>query len=68
MATKILHKEKVMDWLRAGTRMVWVVDPRTRTVAVHEPSGTTSILTETQVLTGGEVLPGFACPVSDLFA
>lgn len=59
-------EEKVLDWLRAGTRLVWVVDPRTRTVAVHEASGKISIATE--VLTGGDVLPGFECRVSELFA
>ena len=59
-------EEKVLDWLRAGTRLVWVVDPRTRTVAVHDASGNVSILTD--VLTGGNVLPGFECRISDLFA
>ena len=59
-------EEKVLDWLRAGTRLVWVIDPRTRTVAVHGASGNASILTD--VLTGGDVIPDFECRVPDLFA
>ena len=59
-------EEKVLDWLRAGTRIVWVIDPRTRTVAVHDASGNVSIRTE--ALTGGDLLPGFECRVAELFA
>ncbi|RMF87567.1 MAG: Uma2 family endonuclease, partial [Nitrospinota bacterium] len=60
-------EEKVTDWLQAGTRMVMVVNPRTRTVTVyHSPAGVTR-LTEADLLAGGEVLPGFSCPVSSLF-
>lgn len=60
--------EKVLDWLRAGTRLVWVVNPRTRTVAIHAPGADARMLHESDTLTGGEVLPGFACPVAELFA
>lgn len=61
-------EEKVLDWLRAGTRLVWVVNPRTRTVAVHEQHGNITLLTESETLTGGDVLPGFECRVAELFA
>lgn len=61
-------EEKVLDWLRAGTRLVWVVNPRARTVRVHEPHGRITLLGETDALTGGEVLPGFRCQVAELFS
>ena len=61
-------EEKVLDWFRARTRLVWVVNPRTRTVAVHEQNGRITLLPESDTLTGGNLLPGFACQVSDLFA
>ncbi len=60
-------REKVKEWLEAGTRLVWVVDPRTRTVAVHEPGRKTRVLREANVLRGGDVLPGFELAVRDIF-
>lgn len=60
-------EEKVHDWLDAGTRMVVVVNPRTRTVTVYRSHTELSRLTESDVLDGGDVLPGFTCPVSELF-
>ena len=60
-------EEKVHDWLNAGTRMVSVLDPRTRTVTIYTSPTTVVRLTESDTLTGGEVLPGFTCQVSGLF-
>lgn len=59
--------EKVLQWLRAGTRLVWVVNPRSRTVAAHEAAVGIRILSESDSLTGGGVLAGFECRVSALF-
>lgn len=61
-------REKVAEWLEAGTRAVWVVDPRARTVAVHEAGRKPRVLAESQVLPGGDVLPGFELPVREIFA
>jgi Uma2 family endonuclease len=58
---------KVQQWLRAGTRLVWVVNPRSRTVAVHAPGADVGVLRENDVLDGRGVLPGFSCPVSEIF-
>lgn len=60
-------EEKVHDWLNAGMRMVLVLNPRTRTVTIYTSSTTVVRLTESDTLTGGEVLPGFTCQVSGLF-
>jgi Uma2 family endonuclease len=59
--------EKVDEYLRAGVRLVWVIDPQSRTVAVHRPDGSDSRLREQDELSGEDVLPGFRCPVRDLF-
>lgn len=61
-------EEKVSDWLSADTRMVLVLNPRTRTVTVYTSQTHIMRLTEADTLTGGEVLPGFSCQVADLFA
>lgn len=59
--------EKVADWLAAGTRMVVVVNPRNRTVNVHTPDGAITLkLGDT--LDGGDVVPGWQMPLTDIFA
>ena len=52
---------KVADWLRAGSRLVWVVDPDRRSARVYREDGTESLLDETGTLEGEDVLPGFSC-------
>ncbi len=59
--------EKVSEYLAAGARSVWVVDPRARTVAVHEAVHGATVLGETGALDGGDVVPGLRLPVAALF-
>ncbi len=59
---------KVQDWLDAGCRAVWVVDPKTRTVTVYRSRRQIAVLSESDTLDGGEVVPGFRVPVAELFA
>lgn len=59
--------EKTLEYLRAGTRLVWVVYPNTRTVVVRTREGART-LDENGTLEGGEVLPGFSLPVREVFA
>jgi Uma2 family endonuclease len=59
--------EKVQLYLDAGTRLVWVVNPQRRTVAVHRPTSLGTILREQDELTGEDVVPGFRCQVRDFF-
>ncbi len=58
---------KVEDWINAGTRLVWVVNPRRRTVTVYRTTKSSTILTEQDELDGQDVIPGFRCPVRQLF-
>ncbi|HEX9867573.1 MAG TPA: Uma2 family endonuclease [Candidatus Tectomicrobia bacterium] len=60
-------EEKVSDWLNAGTRMVLVLNPRTRTVTVYTSHTDVVRLTGSDTLDGGEVLPEFSCRVAELF-
>jgi Uma2 family endonuclease len=61
-------KGKVHGWLGFGVGMVWVVDPRTRSVEVHVPGQPVQELGIRDEIGGGAVLPGFACRVADFFA
>jgi Uma2 family endonuclease len=59
--------EKIEAWLDAGTRAVWVVDPKLQTVTVYETKNKVSVNSLGQTLGGGRVVPGFSCPVDELF-
>src|SRR5712692_9286560 len=59
--------EKVAEYLAAGTRLVWVIQPRTHTVTVYHASGEVRLLRGHEELSGEDVIPGFACPVATLF-
>ncbi len=59
--------ERAAAFLRAGTSLVWVVNPRFRTVVVHRRQGQGTVLREGDELTGEEVIPGFRCQVRELF-
>ena len=58
---------KVREYFDSGCRLVWLVDPRSRTVAVYTSLAKPIVLTEKQTLTGGDVLPGFRLPLRKLF-
>jgi Uma2 family endonuclease len=58
---------KVDEYLQAGVRLVWVLNPRTRSVRVHRADGSVTDLDEADELSGEDVVPGFRCPVRDLF-
>ncbi len=59
--------QKVIDYLQYGVRLVWVIDPKTRTIRVHsqdDPDG--SVLGEADQLTGAEVFESWTMPVKDI--
>lgn len=61
-------RRKREEYLQNGCRFVWQIDPDARTVEVYsEPEGKI-VLREQDTLTGGDVLPGFALPLRNLFA
>jgi Uma2 family endonuclease len=59
---------KVGDWLTAGSRLVWVVDPARREVRVYRQDGSETLLTESDVLNGEDVVPGFECRLSAILS
>jgi len=58
---------KVQEYLSAGVSLVWVVNPRARTIHIYRADGTVELLQENGVLTAPELLPDLRCPVADLF-
>ena len=57
---------KVGDWLEAGARLAWVIDPQRRLARVYRADGTESLLAESDALDGEDVLPGFSCPLGTI--
>jgi Uma2 family endonuclease len=62
---------KIEDYLSAGVRLIWVVNPKTRTLRIHRPAdsplGPIGAASETDMITGEDVLPGFECRVAEFF-
>ena len=59
--------DKAHMWLNHGVRLVWVVQPETRTVDIYRPDGDIATLGEQDALEGLDVLPGFSCDVGAVF-
>jgi Uma2 family endonuclease len=59
--------QKVEEYIRAGVRLVWVLSPSNHTIRVYRLNGSSQSLREGDELDGEDVLPGFRCPVHDLF-
>lgn len=60
-------QEKVAQWLRAGVRLVWLVDVEKRTARGYRADGSELLLGADGALQGEDVLPGFHCPLADLW-
>ena len=67
--TDTLHRveEKAFAYLEAGTQLVWVLKPRSKTVTVYRSETDITLLTRNDTLTGEEVVKGFSCQVAKLF-
>ncbi len=58
---------KVREWFDAGVKLLWLVFPRTRSVAVYHSPKDMHEFWEDDMLDGGTVLPGFSCYVREMF-
>ncbi|MEL6895885.1 MAG: Uma2 family endonuclease, partial [Planctomycetota bacterium] len=58
---------KRREYFYAGVRLVWMVDPRERTVGVYTSIPDVKVLDESAILSGGDVLPGLNIQLQQLF-
>ena len=58
--------DKVSEYLEAGTRLVWVIDPRIAKAAVYRSLSDVWELGAEDGFDGEDVLPGFSCPLSEI--
>jgi len=59
--------EKMAQWLKAGVRLIWVVDSEKRNARVYRADGSEVLLAPDDTLDGEDVLPGFRCALSALW-
>lgn len=55
---------KIGDFLAAGTRLAWLVDPRRREARVFRSDGSMPVIGEDGALDGEDVVPGFSCQLA----
>lgn len=58
---------KVSDYLKAGVRVVWVVEAHRRTVTAYRRGRKPRVFRNGDILTVEDIIPGFAMKVSDVF-
>jgi Uma2 family endonuclease len=61
-------EEKAARWLTLGASVVWLIDPKRRTVQIHLSNDDPQTLTEDDELTGGDLIPGFSVRVFEIFS
>ena len=59
-------EEKLADYRSAGIKLVWEVNPTFRFIRIHRLDGSTTRLSESESITGEEVLTGFSMGVKEL--
>ncbi|MGD2114095.1 MAG: Uma2 family endonuclease [Acidobacteriota bacterium] len=60
-------RAKIRDYLEAGAKAVWVIDPAARTLTIHRPGHLPEILSKADTVDGGAAVPGFRLPVREIF-
>jgi Uma2 family endonuclease len=58
---------KLVDYFRAGSAQVWVVYPAIRQVYLYTSATSVRIVAEPDELDGGDLIPGFRLPLTELF-
>lgn len=60
-------QQRILDYLNAGVRIVWVLYPETSTATVFHPGGRARLLKDDEALDGEDVLPGLRIPLAGIF-
>ena len=66
--TRRERAKKLLEYFKAGTKLVWYVYPKTKTVEVYTSIDDVNTFSATDTLTGGKVLPGFKVKMAKVFS
>lgn len=58
--------DRFSDYFSAGTKLIWLIDPERRFAQVYYPNFSSVKVAEQEPLSGEQVLPGFALPLSEI--
>ena len=65
-----LHEKvsnKVLEYLEAGVKQVWIVSPEIRTVTIFRSMEQVQVFAANRKLESPDLLPGFSCPLAEIF-
>jgi Uma2 family endonuclease len=65
--TKKEMQIKLKEYFMGGVKLVWIIDPKTRTAAAYTAPDAKTVIPADGTLDGGDVLPGFKLPLAKLF-
>jgi len=60
-------RRKLREYFKVGVRLVWLIDPATRTAEVYTSPRKKTAISAAESLDGGTVLPGFSLNLLELF-
>jgi Uma2 family endonuclease len=60
-------QQRIVDYLEAGVRLVWAIDPHSRTAVAYRPDGSARLVRTDEALEGEDVVPGFRLVLRELF-
>jgi len=59
--------DRVLAWLAAGAKMVWLVDPELQAVSIYRSPSQVKVIAGGGMLEVEDVVPGFRCPLGEIF-
>jgi Uma2 family endonuclease len=65
--TKAEMDRKVREYFAAGSRLVWLINPKTKTARVYASPTQFTLLKKQDTLEGADVLPDFRLPLRHIF-
>jgi len=66
IASGRFRDDKVGEYLEAGVRLVWIIDPRKARAVVYRSLSDVRKLGSEDALDGEDVLPGFRCTLGEI--
>jgi len=60
-------ERKIRTYLDAGVRLLWLVDPPSRSVTIFRIDGSVEVLGQDDTIDGEDIIPGFQASIREIF-